>query len=120
MTTEHNTLSITINGEEFVAPRPKLKVTRRVLKLQDQINDGAIDLNTLAGFDEYLKVLILLFDNEELTIEVFEEIEQDELIENLNLGTISGWISSANTQKKMQETQEVSKMREHQKSNTPQ
>lgn len=111
-------LSLTINGEEFIAPPPRMKMLKRVMGFNMRYQDGDIDLNTPDGIDAFFQLIVDIIGNEDLTIEKLEELEISEFSTVFTLQKVNDWINQFFAQKKMQETQETSKMRKRQKSNT--
>lgn len=118
MATEPIKLSLTINGEEFIAPPPKMKMLKRVMDFNMRYQAEEIDLNTPDGIDAFFQLIVDIIGNDDLTIEKLEELEISEFSQVFTLQRVNEWINQFFAQKKMQETQEVSTMRERQKSNT--
>lgn len=118
MTTEQITLKLTINGEEFIAPPPKMKMLKRVMGFNMRYQNGDVDLNTPDGIDAFFQLIVDIIGNDALTVEILEDLEISEFSQTFTLQRVNEWINQFFAQKKMQETQEVSTMRERQKSNT--
>ena len=67
-------LALTINGEEFVAPPPKMKMLKRVMAFNMRYQDGEIDLNTVDGVDAFFQLIVDIIGNDNLTVEKLEDL----------------------------------------------
>ena len=86
-------LALTINGEEFVAPPPKMKMLKRVMSFNMRYQDGEIDLNTPAGVDAFFQLIVDIIGNEDLTVEKLEDLEISEFSNTFTLQRVNEWIN---------------------------
>jgi len=122
MSTEpkNKTLSLTIEGRDYIAPAPRMKILKQVLRFNVKHKNGEIDFDTPEGIDALFQLVIDLVGNPDLTIELLEEMEIGAFLEVFTLQSINDWIGQYFPQKKMMESQQVAKMKETQKNKSKQ
>ena len=105
-------MTIVVNEKEIHARRPKVKLLRKVVQLNDAGTQDLSYFNTLEGIDSILNLVVDIFDNPELTFEVLCDADMESLF---TLQNINDWINQYFPQKKMMEIREVTRMKANQK-----
>ena len=82
---------IKLNGIEYTAPNPKTKLWREVTKIQKLMeteNGNFVDF-----YESILNLIVLAFDNQEITVERIEdELDAEEIIPTFK--NIAQWITT--------------------------
>ncbi len=100
------------DDKSYTANRPRMKLLKKVIRLNEA---GAADpehFSTEEGINELFQLIIDIFDNEELTVEVLEEVYMEDI---LSLENINGWINQYFPKKRITEVTQIQKMRSKQK-----
>ena len=65
-----------------------------LVTFQERVVSGDVDMQTLDGFKEFAKFLVVLFNNPDLTEDKVLDVSLDDLFESLTLDKIEEWLET--------------------------
>lgn len=113
--TEKIELTLNIEGQEYKAPAPRMKLLKQVMRFNVDYQSERIDLNTPSGVDALFSLVVDIVGNPDVTVEKLEEMEILEFSETFSLQNINDWLNQFFPQKKVVEASQVATMKESQK-----
>lgn len=92
-TTKPAPLSLEIGEEIFEISSPSVETLFELLDFKVKVDEGKLDMETREGLEEYMRFLVILFDNPKLSFEKLIKVKIPELMQSMELGKIENWIT---------------------------
>jgi hypothetical protein len=88
---------ITINGKKYTMPKPKIKLWRHIIKFNEAQQNGEFEGDNERMLDEMLELIVIAFNNPDVTKEAVEEnVDFEELADFItHIGNVATGVANA-------------------------
>jgi len=87
-------LQMKVGEETFSLNSPTLGSMMNLISFQERIVSGDVDMQSLSGFEEFAKFLVVLFNNEKLTYDKILKVEILDIYATLTVDKIEAWLET--------------------------